>query len=101
MVELSEGFEIKGYSVNYFNDFHCSTVSLITAWMLFPLLIHRAVEGVWKQNKHTLFIHSDGVYWVHQKQSDFKFQFKNYQAENLTQCECALLDCLLNILKEV
>lgn len=77
--------------------------SLVYMFNIFPLLIHRAVEGWNKKTRRfqciNLFqrmislIKGDGV-------PEVLYEFKNYQQQSLTQAECAMLDCLLDIFEE-
>jgi len=114
MVELAEGFE---YSIISFEDrFNTHTVKMgivITCEYLeyknifipmhtFPLLIHRAVEGWNKKNAHgdNVIIISDDFITYYGNEQGGIYDFKNYQSESLTLCECAILDCLLDIFKE-
>ena len=72
--------------------------------IIFPLLIHRAVEGWNKNNKGNPYIEiDDSSIWVCSYNNNFKefgFSFHEYQPRSLTQAECAMLDCLLDIFKE-
>lgn len=91
MVELAEGFENK--NTFWFYDLLLKSDS-------FPLLIHRAVEGWNKLNdKHILIYHHVLILATMKRGTIKELFFKNYQPENLTQAECAMLDCLIDILK--
>ena len=64
----------------------------------FPLLIRRAVEG-WNKNHHTdnkmIIIYSNCI--TCEKSKCLKFE--DYQPQSLTQAECAMLHCMLDIFK--
>jgi len=99
IIALAEGFELRDKGEVWFNNENLYFIDFIEDWSFFPLLIHRAIEGIWKTKKDiTLFIHSDGVYFS-KDGMDLKFQFGIYQPENLTACGCALLDCFIEVLK--
>jgi len=104
MCELAEGFEVTDHPIpmvqysiilKYIDKFKDS--------MNFPLLIHRAVEG-WNNLKTNKFVHlySKGVSLLTRKEDCCltTFDYLEYQPENLTQLECALLNCLLEIFEE-
>lgn len=89
MVELAEGFEYQGDDEIFYNSLRVDRNIL-----LFPLLIHRAVEGM-------KIIYSDPEkLWYNNTYGMQCFRFKNYQPESLTHAECAILDCLIDILKD-
>lgn len=93
MCELAEGFEISrdGW-------FYCKNVGFnIDDTIGFPLLIHRAVSGWNKINRDAPIIISDDFITYYHKVDDNStdYDFENYQPENLTACECAMLDCLM------
>jgi len=98
MVELAEGFEYK-----FFEDFkNRHEWSDIIDKVIFPLLIHRACEGWNKKNAHgdNVIIISDDFITYYGNEQGGIYDFKNYQSESLTLCECAILDCLLDIFRE-
>ena len=70
--------------------------------LMFPLLIHRAVEGWNKKFSNDDNFISIGDNYIHySKDSGNKFyKSKNYQPKSLTQSEMAMLDCLLDIFEE-
>jgi len=102
MVELAEGFEWRE-DIEFNNNLYYSHKDSEWIWIgsidsvQFPLLIHRAVEGINKKLdiQDQIII---GKFNVECSLYDCKFE--NYQPENLTQLECALLHCLIEILKE-
>jgi hypothetical protein len=103
MVELAEGFE---YYENEEGDKYYSHKKsewipiLVFNPVVFPLLIHRAVGGwnLFNENirewievdkqQVSLFMH--GVY---------RYEFKKYAPHVLTSAECAMLHCLIEVLK--
>ena len=98
MVELAEGFEYQGDNEIFYNSLRVDRNIF-----LFPLLIHRAVEG-WNMTND---IHSkidigyNGVFVcfdIDDIQKDYLIE--NYQPESLTQSECAILHCLLDVFKQ-
>jgi len=111
MVELAEGFKyiIQENGLNkivFDSETIYPVMDLMPKWF-FPILIHRSVEGWNKKNPHILihidYVH-DRVWFIRGKISkleEHSFDFINYQPEKLTQLECALLHCLIEILKEV
>jgi len=106
MVELAEGFEWSesihfgdiSSSIKYSKNGEATV--LATSWILFPLLIHRAVEG-WnkKFEDKNIWIGHKGIGYI-QYYNPKDYEFKNYQPQSLTQAECAMLHCLLDIFKE-
>ena len=99
MVELAEGFGYIDYVLSQSSDLEQVRFNNI----IFPLLIHRAVEG-WNMTND---IHSkidigyNGVFVcfdIDDIQKDYLIE--NYQPESLTQSECAMLDCLLDVFKQ-
>jgi len=66
---------------------------------LFPLLIHRAVEG-WNKLNSKLIIPVDNRVIYDEYGINKSYSFKRYQPENLTALECACLHCLLEIFEE-
>jgi hypothetical protein len=115
MVELAEGFE---YYENEEGDKYYSHKKsewipiLVFNPVVFPLLIHRAVEG-WNKNKKEesilkeIIVYDDSVKLIEYKESreggfdPFAIvmkKFKNYQPSSFTPCECACLHCLIEVL---
>lgn len=117
MVELAEGFEYQeddGHTrkvINY-NKYKSFYELDMRHSYIFPLLIHRAVEG-WNKRKRernfkivtkwnrVIYVEvdfNDNMKGIRHARDRFKFY--NYQPENLTHAECACLHCLIEILKE-
>lgn len=107
MCELAEGFKIYPnrilgqiesvsgalFTLEYNNILNDSSV--------FPLLIHRAVEGWNKKYEESINIYKDCVTHDFYPVSHYlRYDFENYQPQSLTQAECAMLHCMLNIFKE-
>jgi len=91
MRELAGGFRYSrdGWSYNGNNGF------TVENNIGFPLLIHRAVE-----NLDYVTNYDKEKFWIMTDENEVKiYIFKNYQPENLTALECAMLDCLIEILK--
>jgi len=109
MVELAEGFEYSLDHVIYIiytgGIIPCKHDVLKNPenTLIFSTLIHRAVEGWNKKNGHNRNIimsnnfigYYDGI-----KTNITDYNFPSYQPQSLTLCECACLDCLLDIFKE-
>ena len=108
MVELAEGFEVTERQITVGNQLlisrgikyninSCETTKdfseVMVKFSLFPLLLHRAVEG-WN-NKTGKFICNLGNYIQYVFE---KYYVMDYEPCHLTQCEMAIWDCLLNIL---
>ena len=90
LCEFAGGFGYIDYVLSQSSDLEQVRFNNI----IFPLLIHRAVEGI-------KIIYSDPEkVWYNNIYGMQCFRFKNYQPEYLTQAECAMLDCLLDIFKE-
>lgn len=94
MIDLAEGFSNCDFSYKFgegiYSEYNEDTN------LFFPLLIHRACEG-WK-NKETDYnqikVKARRVlYWSK------KYDFINYQPTTLTRAECALLHCLIEVLR--
>ena len=69
--------------------------------LAFSTLIHRAVEG-WnkKYPQHTVLVYSNGLEcWSDSDNPPTSLDFKDYKSNNLTQSECAILHCLLDVFK--
>ena len=70
--------------------------------LAFSTLIHRAVEGWNKSQGSMISIRKDAIEFFPEEKDGFKhkeYVIENYQPENLTACECALLHCLIEVLK--
>jgi hypothetical protein len=93
MVEPAEGFN------TYVDEY---TQKIIDYDILFSLLIHRAVEG-WNKldNESVIVILDDSLMFSKLGEDEVYYYLKNYQTKNLTQLECALLDCLVDVLEEI
>ena len=96
MCEYAEGFGYIDYVLSQSSDLEQVRFNNI----IFPLLIHRAVEGC------NNFIDDFLIYIKcscvdRYKNSEYViYCFENYQSQTLTQAECAMLHCLLDIFKE-
>jgi len=103
MVELAEGFELfPNRMLGHIQSpngalFTLDYNNIMNDFIVFPLLIHRACEGINKKLdiQDQIII---GKFNVECSLYDCKFE--NYQPENQTQLECALLHCMIEILKE-
>ena len=99
LCEFAEGFGYIDYVLSQSSDLEQVRFNNV----IFPLLIHRAVEGWNKQdNEAVIFLFSDNVLYhklMFNDDIEKKYDFKNYQPENLTVCELACLDCLREVLK--
>ena len=105
MVELAEGFEYGLFDNISLNKFHVHSEFLFSVENIIFLstLIHRAVEG-WNKSQvnseNCIVIQDDSVILWSENLVDCKtFDFPDYQPSTLTACECALLDCLCEVLK--
>jgi hypothetical protein len=68
----------------------------------FPLLIHRAFEGFKNKNlscENNIIICNRFITYFINDQGGI-YDFRNYQPENLTQFECAILHCLIDVFGE-
>ena len=101
MVELAEGFEYKNDHV-WFGLWYAHINDIKYEQLLFSLLIHRAVEGFNKnQVDEQLIIGQNKIIIWHFDMIHFKdWIFDNYQPQSLTQAECAMLHCLLDVFKK-
>ena len=101
-VHISVDFEATLYYKNESIDF----IDMLD-YSLFPLLIHRTVEGWNKKDRegyYTIDTVSDSILIMKNKYPMPKpknYRMKNYQPQNLTPAECACLHCLLDIFEEV
>jgi hypothetical protein len=108
MVKLAEGFELRRGAILYLKSIgaiHYFDDDIFN-YEFFSLLIYRAVEGFNKNNEPsgTFGIYTDrekvtSCNFKLPKNEEKDYKFKNYQPENLTQLECALLHCLIEIFK--
>ena len=66
----------------------------------YPLLIHRAVEG-WNKNQDIeIYIETSALYISLYQDGVYRKRISDYKPQSLTQAECAMLDCMLDIFKE-
>ena len=104
MCELAEGFEWRNENNVIWTHVPSDIIMVGSKYFsndsYFPLLIHRAVEGC------NNFI-ADFLIYIkcscvdRYKNSEYViYCFENYQSQTLTQAECAMLHCLLDIFKE-
>jgi len=111
MVEFAEGFEYDDRSPaqRYIlcDNQWMNMPALFFSKLYLPLLIYRAVEGWNKKNGHGIRYIRLEIQFVNKMDVSYYsndgkiYQYKNYQAENLTQIELALLHCLIETLGEV
>lgn len=112
MVELAEGFEYsykssdkRSLMIKRKPNYH-EFYDWLWIWHSFPLLIHRAVEG-WN-NKNVcrpIQILCNCISFITNKSDPVSIEYgydnDQYQPQSLTQAECAMLNCMLDIFKEV
>lgn len=111
MVELAKGFKweenigcacyINGNKKHRQN--WCEVVPQLFIYEhIFPLLFHRAVEKICDDgiNIYRVKDNFHSVDYIYNESSDDKYNIENYQPESLTACECAMLDCLIDIFNE-
>jgi hypothetical protein len=96
MCELAEGFEYTSDDYAIYNNTYDADTDIL------PILIHRAVEG-WNKldNESVIVILDDSLMFSKLEKDEVYYYSKNYQTKNLTQLECALLDCLVDVLEEI
>ena len=107
MCEYAEGFELfydEGLIIIDLNDdeFYIEDNNFLNDFSQLPLLIHRAIEG-WnkKYPQHTILVYSNGLEcWSDSDNPPMSLDFKDYESNNLTQAECAMLHCLLDVFKQ-
>ena len=111
MVELANGFELRSSistTMLYFKpqtqvttSIHAKDLFEPDNTLIFSTLISRAVEGWNRLNKAYIMTTDSFCYTTtNLHQSEERRDFKNYQPTTLTPAECAMLDCLIDILKE-
>lgn len=102
MVELAGGFRCDNNTIYSGNRNIMSGFSeILETTNMFPLLIHRAVEGWNKLGKMYVIITDRYIYTtLNLHQGDSRYMFNNYQPTSLTTCELALLDCLVDVLSK-
>jgi hypothetical protein len=99
MVELAEGFEIDDSNIVYCGGMLTIELKKYFNFIVFPILIHRAVEGWNKIDNQSFYIYM-GYRYISKNypEYDIRYAFKNYQPSFLTPCECACLHCLIEVL---
>lgn len=105
MCELAEGFEWRNENnviwIHVPSDIIMVGSKYFSNDSYFPLLIHRAVEGWLKiHDQRFIDIKHKEIQLVHIAYGHVFYEFKDYQPQSLTQAECAMLHCMLNIFKE-
>jgi len=102
MVELAEGFDldtdgtfIEGIILP--NGTEVDFENIQNDDIIFPLLIHRAVEG-WNKLNEKLYIEVDHSVWFYGEKEIIEYGLNKYKPTTLTACELALLDCLVDVL---
>lgn len=109
MTEQAEGFK---YFKDAFRPINIISVKFgsVDVWTgedrlfensIFPLLIHRAVEGWNKNGGMQIIINRWNVQFCNYKGADIFYSFSEYKSESLTPAECAMLYCLLAIFNEM
>jgi hypothetical protein len=94
MVELAEGFEIDDSNIVYCGGMLTIELKKYFNFIVFPLLIHRAVEGWNKKLYESIIL----VQHNHLTKKESRYNFNDYQPSSLTPCECACLHCLIEVL---
>lgn len=105
MCKLAEGFEWRNENnviwIHVPSDIIMVGSKYFSNDSYFPLLIHRAVEGWLKiHDQRFIDIKHKEIQLVHIAYGHVFYEFKNYQPQSLTQAECAMLNCMLDIFKE-
>ena len=93
LCEFAEGFGYIDYVLSQSSDLEQARFNNI----IFPLLIHRAVEGWNKKylDKNQIILYGNILSF-----SEGILTYNGYQPESLTQSECAMLHCLLDVFKQ-
>ena len=100
LCELAEGFACNDIDEVFYTDVLSCEFKDIYKFVMFPLLLHRAVEGFNKSDKiEVVYIKYDIVELWMDRIERFDFRFEDYQLCHLTPCEMAILDCLIEVLK--
>jgi hypothetical protein len=111
MVELAEGFEYlqtgsKDISLHYIKTpdgfkSYFGSIKDYEYTLNFSTLIHRAVEG-WNFTYNKIAFYPDQLVknWNDGMINVCIYSYDDYQPQSLTQTECAILDCLLDIFEE-
>jgi len=101
MCELAEGFEIKNCHV-CLDLWYIHIDNIKDDFLIFPLLIYRAVEGINKLKRDyincAIILYSEELLLARDIITDKCYEFKDYQPSTLTACELACLDCLCEVL---
>ena len=92
LCELAEGFACNDIDEVFYMDVLSCEFKNIYEFVMFPLLLHRAVES----KNIIIDYYGDFVFDIDNNQ---KYYFENYQLCHLAQCEMAILDCLIEVLK--
>ena len=110
MAELAEGFELDTDGDNIgikdpFDNFYYFEDDIPKNMETFPLLLHRAVEGWNKINPcKPIQILCNCISFITDEDDpasvEWGYDNEQYEPCHLTQCEMAIWDCLLNILKQ-
>lgn len=107
MCEFAEGFKFIQCEDNYFSISvnNQEYGNIITDEIIFPLLIHRAVEGWNKINPcKPIQILCNCISFITDEDDpasvEWGYDNEQYEPCHLTVCEMAIWDCLLNILKQ-
>lgn len=106
MVELAEGFGIDDDG-EFIEGVICPDgceyefEDIMKLDIIFPLLIHRAVEGwnLHSKEYEQINIFKCGVGIFNRPSGNKEYAFKNYSPSSLTHAECAMLHCLQEVLK--
>lgn len=112
MCELAEGFEwisssmLKDFALK-FNNINYYAEEYDFEYEIFPLLLHRCVEG-WNKSKHTVdrtteqvIVIQHGYLFRFLSEHGKPYDFDNYLPCHLTACEMAIWDCLIDVLSKV
>lgn len=101
MCELAEGFEFSDNMFFSFLQIKYNGINLqYQDVLMFPLLIYRAVEGwnkKYSNDNDFIFIGDDYIHYSKNLGDKF-YELKNYQPNILTNAECAMFNCLLEVL---
>lgn len=106
MVELAEGFKIVKHpmcELVFFDSImsdNCISLASLNQHVLFPLLIHRAVDRLGIKDINIYRCKYMNIDYIFNESTDMKYNIEDYQPENLTQLELALPHCLIVIFKE-
>jgi hypothetical protein len=108
--ELAEGFEwiekevLESDDCIWFGEEECPLDLLFVDPLMFSTLIRRAIEG-WNKKFIGSCIHINITHrriesYITDSDNSSFYEIYDYQSENLTHAECAMLHCLIEILKE-